>query len=249
MHCSHSFDHIDVTECKKRGIRVGYTPNILTDATAELTLALLLSTTRRLFEANAAVRNGDWSTWTPGWMCGNGIKNSIVGIVGFGRIGQAVAKIIVGFCPKKIIFFNRSDKTDVAKSIGAESVSYEELLQQSDFVILTCALTEDTINLINAKTFEQMKDTAILINTSRGGLVNQDDLYEALRTNEIRAAGLDVTTPEPLPTNSRLLSLDNCVVLPHIGSAEIATRSEMSVATAQNILAVLKGEQQMFAEL
>lgn len=235
-------------ECKKRGIRVGYTPDILTDATAELTIALLLATTRRLFEANNAVRNGGWSTWTPGWMCGTGIKNSVVGIVGFGRIGQAVAKLVKAFCPKKIIYFNRSDKSDDAAKIGAEPSSYDQLLEQSNFVILTCAFTEQTKNLINASTFEKMKKTAILINTSRGALINQDDLYEALRLNKIGAAGLDVTTPEPLPTNSPLLSLENCVVLPHIGSAEIATRSEMSVATAQNILGALKCEK-MFAEL
>lgn len=211
-------------------------------------LALLLATTRRLIEANKEVHNGGWSSWSPGWMCGSSIKDSTVGIVGFGRIGQEVAKRIVPFRPKRLIFSNRSKRTTEAKQIGAEQCTFDELLNDSDFVILTCAATPDTVNLINATSLDKMKSNAVLINTSRGTLVNQSDLYEYLKTNRIRAAGLDVTTPEPLPLDNPLLSLSNCTVLPHIGSADVNTRMEMSRITACNILAGLKGVK-MIAEL
>ncbi|XP_037042352.1 glyoxylate reductase/hydroxypyruvate reductase isoform X3 [Bradysia coprophila] len=242
------YEHIDITECKKRGIRVGYTPDCLTDATAELTIALLLATTRRLIEANEEVHTGGWSSWSPGWMCGQSIKNSTVGIVGFGRIGQEVAKRIVPFRPKRLLFSNRSERPEEAKQIGAEQCTFDELLHNSDFVILTCAATPDTFHLINAASLGKMKTNAVLINTSRGTLVNQTDLYDFLKTERIRAAGLDVTTPEPLPLDSPLLTLQNCIVLPHIGSADVDTRKEMSRITACNILAGLKGVK-MIAEL
>lgn len=231
-----------MAECKRRGIRVGYTPDVLTDATAELTVALLLATSRRLIESNKEVANGGWKAWAPSWMCGQGLKNSTVGVVGFGRIGQEVARRIVPFKPSEILFFNRSERTSEAKEIGATQVPFDELLAKSDFVILTCALSPETANLINAESLSKMKRNAILVNTARGGIVNQTDLYNALKNNCIQAAGLDVTTPEPLPLDSPLLTLNNCVVLPHIGSADIATRTEMSRITAQNILGVLKGE-------
>lgn len=210
--------------------------------------ALLLATTRRLIEANKEVHTGGWSSWSPGWMCGQSIKNSTVGIVGFGRIGQEVAKRIVPFRPKCILFTNRSERTKEANEIGAEQCTLDELLGDSDFVILTCASTPETMNLINFNTLAKMKANAVLINTSRGTLVDQHALYECLKTNLIRAAGLDVTSPEPLPLDSPLLTLPNCVVLPHIGSADVDTRMEMSRITACNILAGLKGVK-MIAEL
>lgn len=181
-------------------------------------------------------------------MCGQSIKDSTVGIVGFGRIGQEVAKRLLPFRPKRLIFSNRSERTEDAKRIGAEQCTFDELLNDSDFVILTCAATPDTINLISAASLSKMKSNAVLINTSRGTLVNQTDLYDFLKTNRIRAAGLDVTAPEPLPLDSPLLTLSNCIVLPHIGSADVDTRMEMSRITACNILAGLKGVK-MIAEL
>lgn len=237
-----SYEHIDLAECKKRSIRVGYTPDILTDATAELTVALLLATSRRLIEANKEVANGGWKAWAPSWMCGQGLKGSTVGVVGFGRIGQEVARRIVPFKPCRILFSNRSERAAEAQAIGATRVSFDELLAASDFIVITCGLTPETANLINAATIAKMKRNAILVNTARGGIVNQSDLYDALRRNGIRAAGLDVTTPEPLPLDSPLLTLNNCVVLPHIGSAVVETRTEMSRITAQNILGGLRGE-------
>lgn len=191
---------------------------------------------------------GGWKTWAPSYMAGQGLKNSIVGVIGFGRIGQEVAKRITPFRPARLVYSNRSERASEAKEIGAERVDFDELLKISDFVILTCALVPETVNLINRDTISKMKSNAILINTARGAMVNQDDLYEALQTNRIRAAGLDVTTPEPLPLDSPLLTLTNCVILPHIGSADIETRAEMSRITARNILAGLKGEP-MIAEL
>ncbi|XP_030571894.1 glyoxylate reductase/hydroxypyruvate reductase [Drosophila novamexicana] len=235
------FEHIDVQECKKRGIRVGYTPDVLTDATAELTLALLLATNRRLFEANKQVYNGGWKSWAPMWMCGQGLKNSRVGLYGFGRIGQEIASRILPFKPAQITYTTRTPRPKEAAKVNALRVDFDEMLCLSDFIVICCALTPETKEIFNAAAFEKMKANCIFINTSRGGVVDQNALYEALHSKRILAAGLDVTTPEPLPLDSPLLKLDNIVVLPHIGSADIETRKEMSRITARNILAALKG--------
>lgn len=239
------YEHIDIEECKRRNIRVGYTPDVLTDATAELTVALLLATNRRLFEAGKQVYNGGWKSWAPSWMCGNGIKGSTVGIYGFGRIGQEVASRLKPFKPAHLIYNSRTEKDN---NIGAEFVGFDELVKNSDILVVCCALTAETKELFGKSVFEQMKPNAIFINTSRGGVVNQKDLYEALKNKTIQSAGLDVTTPEPLPLDDPLLSLDNIVILPHIGSADINTRTEMSRITACNILAALNGDQ-MIAEV
>lgn len=235
------FEHIDVQECKKRGIRVGYTPDVLTDATAELTVALLLATNRRLFEANKDVYNGGWKSWSPMWMCGHGLKNSRVGFFGFGRIGQEIAARIVPFKPSLITYTTRSARPDEAAKVNAKHVDFSEMITLSDFIIVCCALTPATKEIFNAEAFNKMKSNCIFINTARGGVVDQKALYDALKSKRILAAGLDVTTPEPLPLDDPLLKLDNIVVLPHIGSADIETRKEMSRITARNILAALKG--------
>ena len=225
---------------------MGYTPDVLTDATAELTVALLFATSRRLIEANKDVHTGGWRDWAPFYMTGYSLRNATVGIVGFGRIGQEVAKRIVPFKPKKILYTTRSSRSAEGDKIGAERVPLEEVLSTSDFVILLCALTPETKHLINSKTLATMKPNAILVNCSRGPVIEQKDLYEALKNNVIGAAGLDVTTPEPLPTDSPLLTLSNCVVLPHIGSADIATRTEMSCVTSINIVAALKDQEMVY---
>lgn len=235
------FEHIDVQECKKRGIRVGYTPDVLTDATAELTVALLLATNRRLFQANKDVYNGGWKSWSPMWMCGHGLKNSRVGFFGFGRIGQEIAARIVPFKPSLITYTTRSARPDEAAKVNAKHVDFSEMITLSDFIIVCCALTPATKEIFNAEAFNKMNSNCIFINTARGGVVDQKALYEALKSKRILAAGLDVTTPEPLPLDDPLLKLDNIVVLPHIGSADIETRKEMSRITARNILAALKG--------
>ncbi|KAK1126003.1 hypothetical protein K0M31_005534 [Melipona bicolor] len=233
-------DHLDLQALKKRNIKVGYTPGILTDATAELAVALLLSTSRRLIEANRAIYKGEWKAWSPTWMCGPGLSGSTVGIVGLGRIGTQVAKCLKGFNTAKILYTSRSIK-QAAIQFGGEKVELETLLERSDFIIVTTALTPDTRQMFNKNTFQKMKKSAIFINVSRGDVVDQPALIEALKNGIIRAAGLDVMTPEPIPLDNELLKLDNCVILPHIGSAAIETREEMSIITAKNIMAVLKG--------
>ncbi|KAI5637792.1 d-isomer specific 2-hydroxyacid dehydrogenase, NAD binding domain-containing protein [Phthorimaea operculella] len=236
------YDHIDVAECKKRGIRIGYTPDVLTDATAELTMALLLSTSRRLPEAQQEAKTGGWVSWAPTWMTGPGLAGATVGIAGFGRIGQAVARRVKAFNTSRILYFNRSERPE-AKETGAVKISFDELLQESDFIICCAALVPETKEMFNKAAFEKMKRTAVFVNTSRGGTVDQDALIDALKNNTIRAAGLDVTTPEPLPLDSPLFKLNNCVVLPHIGSATIEARNVMSELTAKNILAALNGKE------
>uniref|UniRef100_A0A8D0GWT6 Glyoxylate reductase/hydroxypyruvate reductase n=1 Tax=Sphenodon punctatus TaxID=8508 RepID=A0A8D0GWT6_SPHPU len=236
------FDHLALEEIKKRGIRVGYTPDILTDATAELSVALLLATCRRLPESVEEVKNGGWTTWKPLWMCGYGLSNSTVGILGLGRIGQAIARRLKPFGVKRFLYTGCHPKPEMAAEFQAEFVPLTKLAEESDFVMVTCSLTPDTKGMCNKNFFCKMKKTAVFINTSRGAVVNQDDLYQALVSGEISAAGLDVTTPEPLPTDHPLLSLKNCVILPHIGSATYATRNTMSALAANNLLAGLRGE-------
>lgn len=174
-------------------------------------------------------------------MCGKGLTNSTVGIVGLGRIGMAIARRIRPFGVQNILYCGRNKKPDDTE-VGAAFVTFEELLKLSDFVIASLPLTPGTNELFNKAVFAQMKKTAIFVNISRGGIVNQDHLYEALKNKQIAAVGLDVTTPEPLPTNHPLLKMKNCVVLPHIGSATMETRSAMAELTAKNILAGLNGQ-------
>ncbi|XP_015597487.1 glyoxylate reductase/hydroxypyruvate reductase-like isoform X2 [Cephus cinctus] len=234
------YNHLDLKALKARNIHVGYTPGILTNATAELTIALVLATSRRLFEANAAMLRGEWTAWSPTWMCGPGLKGSTVGIVGLGRIGIKVAECLASFDVKKIIYTSRTEKKEAAAFCG-QKVTFNELLHQSDFIVVTTALTPETTNLFNEEAFAKMKKTSVFINTSRGEVVDQDALIQALKNKTIWAAGLDVMVPEPIPLDSELLKLSNCVILPHLGSANIETRTKMAKMTAENILAVLRG--------
>jgi lactate dehydrogenase-like 2-hydroxyacid dehydrogenase len=235
------YDHIDVAACAAHGIAVGNTPGVLTDTTADLTIALLLATARRLPEAIDAVRQGAWPAWRPEWMTGADLFGNTVGIVGLGRIGAAVAKRLTGFdC--RLLYTGPHPKPELADPLGASYVSMDELLGESDFVSIHCPLNQETTHLFDADAFRKMKPTAALINTSRGGVVDQDALYAALMTGEIWAAGLDVTTPEPLPPDHPLLTLPNCVVTPHIGSASIATRRKMALMAADNLLAGVAGD-------
>ncbi|KAF5917782.1 hypothetical protein HPG69_013619 [Diceros bicornis minor] len=240
-------DHLALDEIKKRrlirsGIRVGYTPDVLTDATAELAVSLLLSTCRRLPEAIEEVKNGGWTSWNPMWMCGYGLSQSTVGIIGLGRIGQAIARRLKPFGVQRFLYTGRQPRPQEAAEFQAEFVSMPQLAVESDFVVVSCSLTPATKGLCNKDFFQQMKTTAVFVNISRGDVVNQDDLYQALASGRIAAAGLDVTTPEPLPTDHPLLTLKNCVILPHIGSATHRTRNTMSLLAANNLLAGLRGE-------
>ncbi|CAG2106304.1 unnamed protein product [Medioppia subpectinata] len=237
---SAGYDHIDIEECRRRGIKVGNTPDVLTDAVAELTIALLLATSRRLFEANKAMRNGEWKTgWNHQFMCGASIKDSVVGLVGAGRIGEAVLQRLIPFKAKHYLYSGNKAKPSV-DSIGAKFVSFDELLEKSDFVIISCPLNDKTRHMFNEKALKRMKKSAILINTSRGPVVDQSALYNALKNGDIRGAGLDVMEVEPIPLDDPLLSLSNAVILPHIGSAAEDSRLAMAVLTARNVMAGLQ---------
>ncbi len=233
-------DNIDVAACTARGIPVGHTPGVLSDAVADLTIGLMLATARRIIEGAEDVKAGRWQTWSPmGWV-GPDLFGSTVGLIGMGRIGAAVARRLSGF-DVRLLYHNRRP-SPLADAVGAELVSLDELLSASDFVSLHCPYTPETHHLIDAAALARMKPGAILINTARGGVVDQDALLDALKSGTIRAAGLDVTTPEPLPPDHPLLSLPNVVVLPHIGSASLATRLKMADMTVDNLLAGLRGE-------
>ncbi|MCY3903141.1 MAG: D-glycerate dehydrogenase [Caldilineaceae bacterium] len=234
------YDHVDVAALRKRGIILGNTPGVLTETTAELAVALLLATARRLPEGTHAVESGTWPIWRPMWMTGRDIHGSTVGIVGLGRIGAAFARMLGGFgC--RILYTGPNEKPEAAQAVNATFAPMDALLQESDFVAVHCPLNEQTRALFSTEAFGKMKATAVLINTSRGGVVDQDALYQALVQGEIAAAGLDVTDPEPLPADHPLVSLENCVILPHIGSATVATRTKMAVMTTENLLAGVEG--------
>ncbi len=229
------YDHVDVAACARRNIAIGFTPDVLTRTTAELAVALLMATARRIPEGVQAVKDGEWKTWKPMWLTGQDLHDSTVGIVGLGRIGAAVAKMLSGFdC--KLIYSDPYPNQELADSLGIEYVSFEDLLARSDFVSTHTPLFPETHHLFNADAFRKMKKSAIFVNTSRGPIVDHDALYEALVSGDILAAGLDVTEPEPLPSDHRLLTLKNCVVLPHIASASVATRRNMAVMAAENVL-------------
>lgn len=209
------FDHIDVPEVKKRNVKLGYTPGVLDDAVAELTVALLLSMSRRLFEGRDAIAKGEWKEWVPWfWLNGVGLKNSVVGIVGLGRIGIEVARRLIPFKVKKILYVSRTPKKE-ADELNAVKVELSNLLSESDFVVVTCTLNEETENLLSDKEFARMKRTAVVVNTSRGKIIDQNALVRALKSNTIAGAALDVMSPEPLPKTHDLLSLPNCCKFIH----------------------------------
>ncbi|WP_017186766.1 2-hydroxyacid dehydrogenase [Alkalibacillus haloalkaliphilus] len=235
------YDNIDVNAARRHQVIVTNTPDVLTDTTADLTFALLMATARRLPEAVDYIKGDLWKSWSPYMLAGSDIHHKTLGIVGLGSIGQAVAKRATGF-DMNVIYYNRSRKEDVESQLGVQYTSFEELLKQSDFVVCMTPLTPETEGLFNKETFHKMKDTAIFINSSRGGVVNEDDLYHALKQGHIKAAGLDVFRNEPIGADHPLLSLNEVVALPHIGSSSIETRSEMMKLAARNIKKVLNGD-------
>lgn len=236
------FDHIDVAECAKRKVAIGFTPGVLSDTVADMAVTLMLMASRRAVEAVDAAKDGQWGSWQPYWMCGMDLHHSTVGIVGLGGIGTIMAKRLNGFgC--KMVYYNRSRREDLEKEIGIEYRSFNELIKESDFVSLHVPLTPETKDMINTEVLHKMKPSSVLINTSRGGTVNQQDLYEALKSGQIFGAGLDVTDPEPLPTNSPLYDLPNCVITPHIASASTATRNAMAELAVENLIAGLDGKE------
>lgn len=235
------YDNIDVRAAHARGIPVGNTPGVLTDATADLAFALLLAAARRLPEGEQYIRDGQWTTWQPRHLLGADLSGATLGIIGLGRIGQAVAKRARGF-DMRILAYSRHLTDEEAHAHGAVRVDLSTLLRESDFVSLHTPLTPETRHLLNHETLAQMKRTAILVNTTRGGTVDPHALYEALRDNVIAAAGLDVTEPEPIPLNDPLLTLPNCLIVPHIGSATVKTRDKMALMAAENLIAGVTGQ-------
>jgi lactate dehydrogenase-like 2-hydroxyacid dehydrogenase len=233
-------DNVDLAAATERGIPVGNTPGILTDATADMTFALLLAAGRRLIEANQVVRTGGWKTWSPGGLLGADLAGTTLGIVGFGRIGRAVAHRAAGF--RMRLIYSEPQPCADEPGIDASQVDFDTLLRESDFISIHCPLTQETRGLFNGPAFQRMKHQAVLVNTARGPIVDAAALLEALRSRRIFAAGLDVTDPEPLPAYSPLLELDNLVVVPHIASASWKSRENMSRMAAENLIAGLKGE-------
>jgi lactate dehydrogenase-like 2-hydroxyacid dehydrogenase len=268
------YDHIDVGECTTRGIAVGHTPGILTETTADMAFALLLAAARRIVEGADYVRQGQWTTWSPDLLLGQDVYGATLGIVGFGRIGQAMARRAQGFqmsvlavrtphgvsgsppssdssgsdtrpsatsvSPREILSAGTSQ--DQSVSALFHEVDLHEALARSDFVSLHVPLTPDTHHLIGEAEFRVMKPSSILVNTARGAVVDTEALYHALVKGHIGSAALDVTDPEPIPASHPLLSLSNCLVIPHLGSASVATRTRMACIAAANIVAGLRGD-------
>jgi glyoxylate reductase len=233
------YDNIDIPAATSRSIPVGNTPGILTDATADFTFALLMAVSRRVLEGDRQVRDGGWKTWGPSILLGADFVGATLGIIGFGRIGKAVAERAAGF-NLRVLYHDPGASLD--PDLNAVPADLDTLLRQSDFITLHTPLTTETHHLINAENLAKMKSTAVLVNTSRGGVVDQTALFTALKDRRIFAAALDVTDPEPLPSDSPLLTLDNLIITPHIASASVNTRQQMSFMAANNLIAGLRGE-------
>jgi lactate dehydrogenase-like 2-hydroxyacid dehydrogenase len=236
------YDNIDVPACTRRGIPVGNTPGVLTETTADLAWALILAAARRLPEGERFVHSGAWRTWSPTHQLGLDVHGATLGIVGLGRIGQAVARRAIGFGMPVLYASRRRVDPAIEAGLNATWVPMDDLLARADIVTLHVDLNPSTRRLIDAAALARMKPTAILVNTTRGPVVDPAALYRALRDGTIRAAALDVTDPEPIPVDDPLLTLDNCLIVPHIGSATEATRGKMAAMAAGNLLAGVRGE-------
>lgn len=238
------FDHVDLTEATKRGIYVTNTPGVLTETTADLTWALLMSTARRITESDRYIREGRWNVaWAPDMMVGEDIHGRTLGIVGLGRIGSAIAKRASGFNMKVLYHDVIRLSQEVEKELSLEYTSLENILEESDYITLHVALNEHTHHLINEEKLKKMKSTAYLINASRGPVIDQKALAKALKEGWIAGAAIDVYEKEPIAVDDPLLQLDNIVLVPHIGSASRAARSKMGEVAAKNLVSILKGEQ------
>jgi len=235
------YNNIDINAAKERGITVTNTPGALTETTADLTFALLMATARRLIESSDYLKAGNWKTWSPMQLTGQDIFGATLGIIGMGRIGEAVARRAKGF-NMEILYSNRSRKLHVEEELNARFVEMNDLLQEADYVCVMTPYTHETKNLIGENELSLMKKSSILINTARGGIVNETALYNALKDGQIWAAGLDVFEAEPVSLDHPLLTLSNVVTLPHIGSASVQTRLKMAKLAADNLLLALEGK-------
>lgn len=232
------FNNIDIDEATKRNIPVTNTPGVLTETTADLVFALILSTARRIVEADRFLRGGKFKGWAPTLLLGNDVYNKTLGIIGFGRIGRAVAQRAKGFHMKIIYYEPARLSHDIEKKYSAEYKSFDDLLKESDFITIHTPLVESTHHLISEKEFSLMKKTAYLINTARGPIVDEKALVEALKKKKIAGCALDVFEREP-DVEKELITIPNTILVPHIGSASIETRTKMALIVAENVIAVL----------
>jgi len=235
------YDNISIPAATERGVPIGNTPGVLTDTTADLAFTLLTAVARRIQESIDYVRADKWKTWGPMLLRGIDIHGATLGIVGFGRIGQGMAKRASGF-GMRVLYYDVYRRTDLEGTMGVTYCDLDTLYRESDFISVHTDLNDTTRHMLNASAFAKMKKTAIVINTARGPIIDPNDLYTALKDGVIWGAGLDVTEPEPLPLSSPLYSLPNCLIVPHIASASVATRAKMSTMAAANLLAGLRGE-------
>lgn len=236
------YNNIDIAAASARKIRVGNTPDVLTDATADTAFALLIAAARRIVEGHEFATSGAWKTWDPLGHLGQDLEGRTIGIVGMGRIGFAMARRCHFGWNMKVLYTGRKPNEEADRELSATRVDFDALLAQSDFISVHCPATPETTGLFNAKAFAKMKKTAIFINTARGSIHNQPDLTAALKAGTIFAAGLDVTDPEPPLPADPLLRLPNVVIAPHVGSATIGTRSAMADIAADNLLLGLEGK-------
>ncbi|GGG88639.1 D-glycerate dehydrogenase [Staphylococcus pragensis] len=236
------YDNIDIDSATKHNIVVTNTPDVLTETTAELGFTLMLTVARRIIEAEHYVQEGNWKSWGPYLLSGKDVHGSTVGIYGMGEIGKSFARRLQGF-NTDILYHNRSRHKDAEQELNAQYVSFDELLERSDFVICTAPLTSETANKFNGTAFSKMKNDAIFINIGRGAIVDEEALIEALEYRQIAGCGLDVLREESIRLDHPLLKMKNAVILPHIGSASVVTRDRMIQLCVDNIRAVIHGEQ------
>lgn len=232
------FNNIDIQAATELGIKIGNTPDVLTEATADLALSLLLNVSRKVNESMRSIEEGNWTDWEPLGFIGQSLRGKTLGVFGAGRIGQCFADTCRNAFGMKVIYCSRTEKKD----FYATKVEFDQLLTQSDVISVHCDLNEETKDLFNQKAFNKMKSTSIFINTARGQIHNERDLERAIKDEVIWGAGLDVTNPEPLAKSSPLLPLQNVVITPHIGSATLSARTQMCELVATNILNGLKGD-------
>ena len=243
---STGYDHIDIEEANRRGIYVAYTSDILTESTADLTFALILSLARRVVEADKFVRKKLWKYgWMPKLFLGSDVNGMTLGIFGLGRIGSAVARRAKGF-NMKILYYNRHRIINKLDDPIANYVDINKLLKESDFLSIHANLNKHSFHFFNETKFRKMKNTAFVINTSRGQIIDQRALIKALRNRWIAGAGLDVYEKEPICSSNALLRMNNVIILPHIGSATYQTRSKMARVAAENILSILNGIEPLY---
>lgn len=239
------FDHIDLDAARERGITVTHTPGVLTETTADLAFALLMAASRRLIEANKAISQGQWKAWAPLFMAGRDVHGASLGIIGLGRIGKAMARRAKGF-GMTVCYYSRTRNEEVEEAEGLVYMPMDELLSYCDFVSLHVPANNETYHLMSTRELNMMKPTAVLINTARGSVVDEEALYASLVMGQIRAAALDVFAKEPVSSDHPLIQLPNVVALPHIGSASVETRNKMSYIAATDLVEVLAGRPPQF---